>query len=611
VHAVIRLNLHRWAVFVGSLLLPLACLASTDIEAMLQQADLVRSSNPARLKTLLDGLESQKGSATPSQLEHIQYLAAYRQAFIGNYPAAIRQARDLQKSTDINTRFKAGALIVNTYAINGQFQDGLRELQRTLALLVKVKEPSLREQGLIVAITTYNEIGQYQMALRYSRQLLSEAVAPRTLCFAAQYRLQALQNLDALPEDDDEIIASIDQCALQHEVVVANYIRTTLARKWAGENKTVAALLLLQRYLPEVEATKYSRLITEVHSLIGELMLTQGDIAGAEKHADTSISAGSGLASSLPLVVAYRTKFQVAERRNELAAALAAYKKYAAVDKAYLGDVKSRELAYQIVQEENVQKSQQISLLNRKNALLQLQQQVDQQSAQNSRLYMLLFALLAASVGYWAYKTKRMQMSVKRMAETDALTGVCNRHHFTLLAEKTLARSATAGEPAALVMFDLDHFKSINDSYGHHTGDWVLKQVAEACGHFCRRIDHLGRIGGEEFAILLAGCDLKSATRIAEDCRVRISRIDSSETGYRFPITASFGVSSAAGSGHNLDKLMSNADQMLYRAKREGRNRVRAYVSDPPIEFSEQAADGTARRRHAGGPAPESSAVGA
>jgi diguanylate cyclase len=591
------------------MLLPLAAIASTEVEAMLQQADLVRSSNPARFQSLLDSLESKKRSATLEQLEHIRYLTAYRQAFLGNYPEAIRQARDLQKSADVNTRFKSGALIVNTYAVSGKFQEALRELQRTLALLNQVRDPSLREQGLIVAITTYNEIGQYQMALRYSKQLLSEAVAPRTRCFAAQYRFQALQSLNAIPAEDEPIIAAIDQCVQQHEVVVANYIRTSLARKWAGQDKTAAALTLLQRFLGEVEATKYSRLITEVHSLIGELMFSQGDIAGAEKHADIAISTGFGLASSLPLVVAYRTKYQVAERRNDLAAALAGYKKYAAADKAYLGDVKSRELAYQIVQEENAQKSQQISLLNRKNALLQLQQQVDQQSAQNSRLYMLLFALLAASIGYWAFKTKRMQMSVKRMAETDALTGVCNRHHFTLLAQKTLAKSAAVGEPVALIMFDLDRFKSVNDSYGHSTGDWVLEQVAAACGHFCRRIDHLGRIGGEEFAIMLQGSDLKAATRVAEDCRVRISRIDSSETGYTFPITASFGVSSTDDSAYDLDKLLSHADQMLYRAKREGRNRVRAYVADLPIELSEPAADRAPPRRRAPGSAPESSAV--
>ncbi len=83
-------------------------------------------------------------------------------------------------------------------------------------------------------------------------------------------------------------------------------------------------------------------------------------------------------------------------------------------------------------------------------------------------------------------------------------------------------------------MFDLDHFKSINDNYGHVTGDWVLKHVAKTCSELCRRVDYFGRLGGEEFAILLRGCDLKAATRIADDCRMRIARIDSRQR-FRFP----------------------------------------------------------------------------
>jgi diguanylate cyclase (GGDEF)-like protein len=141
-------------------------------------------------------------------------------------------------------------------------------------------------------------------------------------------------------------------------------------------------------------------------------------------------------------------------------------------------------------------------------------------------------------------------------------------------------------EAVSLLMFDLDYFKTINDNYGHVTGDWVLKRVASVCGELCRGIDHLGRIGGEEFAILLHGYDLKAATRVAEDCRVRLSRIDPLPSGYTFPISASFGVSSSSTSGYDLDKLLSHADQMLYRAKREGRNRVRTYVPDVSAELT-------------------------
>jgi diguanylate cyclase (GGDEF)-like protein len=385
---------------------------------------------------------------------------------------------------------------------------------------------------------------------------------------------------------DAPILAAIDQCMALHESVVASFIRTTLARKWMGEKEFAKGINLLQEHLRDAEATGFPRVIVEVHSLLGELHYAQGNFQEAESHADAALAAAKNQSPSLSLVAAYRIRYQVAERRNDLAAALARYKAFAEAEKTYLGDIKSRELAYQIVREESQEKSQQISLLNRQNALLQLQQQVNQQAAANSRLYMLLFALLAATISYWAYKTKRMQMSVKHMAEIDSLTGICNRHHFTGQSEKTLQRCAATGEPVSLLMFDLDYFKSINDNYGHVTGDWVLKRVAVVCSELCRGIDHIGRIGGEEFAILLHGCDLKAATRVAEDCRVRLSRIDPLPSGYVFPISASFGVSSNSTSGYDLDKLLSHADQMLYRAKREGRNRVRAFVTETSAELT-------------------------
>jgi diguanylate cyclase len=427
------------------------------------------------------------------------------------------------------------------------------------------------------------------LALQYADKILAENPPARTRCFAGQYRLEALQNLRALPTNDASIADVVGQCIAQRETVVANYLRTTLARKWAAEGRNSEALVLLQQHLTDVENTHYPRLMAEVNSLLAELLLANGDVSGAEQHANAVTALGGSIAETQPLVSAYKTLYQIAQGRHDPVAALGFYRSYAEADKAYLNVVKARELAYQIVRQESFEKSQQIELLNRQNAVLQLQQQVDRASAQNSRLLMLVTALFAVLIGYWAYKTKRMHVSLRRMAETDALTGVCNRHHFTVQADKALAQCALDGEPAALLMFDLDHFKAINDSYGHTTGDWALKRVADTCKDFCRRIDHLGRIGGEEFAILLHGCDLHVATRLAEDCRVRLAGIDTHDSGFRFTITASFGVSATSLSGYDLVKLLSHADLMLYRAKREGRNRVRTYAPEMPVTLRPQA----------------------
>lgn len=580
-----------WWIAALCLAMPLTGSASTPVGALLDQADAVRSSNPEQFQTLLQKINAAKGQATPKQQEHLRYLNAYSQGYAGHYDVAIAAlGRLISNSPDVDMKFRAGALMVNSYAVTRQFTEGLRQLEQTLALAGRVRNPELRQHGLMVAALIYNQIGQYKLGLRYANRILAEPAPERTRCFAGQHQQEALLKLKALPADDTPLLQLVAQCEAQGEKVVANAIRALLARKWAALGQRDKAIKLLREYLPEVEATRYPRLIGEIHSLLAEYLLADGNIDGAEYHAQAAIAQSASMLQSLPLVAAYKTRYEIAERRNDLATALAQYRNYAEADKAYLNDIKTREMAYQIVRQETLQKTQEIELLNRQNKVLHLEQRVSRQGAQNSRLVFVLLLLLLATIGYWAYKIKRVQLTLRRWAETDALTGICNRHHFTLLSEQTLAQCARDGESAALIMFDLDHFKSINDLYGHVTGDWVLKRVAEACSTFCRRIDHLGRLGGEEFAFLMYGCDLRDALRMANDCRVRLAMIDTTESGYRFTVTASFGATTTALSGYDLAKLLSHADQMLYRAKREGRNRVCAFDGEATSVFDGHAA---------------------
>ncbi len=565
--------------------------AAKPVEGLLEQAEQKRSSNPAAFRELLTRLNALADSATPLERQRIAYLNAYQQSITGHLDESIRQARRLIAQTrDAGLKFRAGALVVNSYALSGNYNDGLRQLEETFRLMDQVKDPALREHALISATTLYNQIGQYQLASHYAEQVMHSPASGRSLCFAGFYEYDALQKLDLLPEDDAPLLKAISNCVDQHETIMANFVRVTLARKWVQEGHKDRAIALLKAHLAESEATGYPRVIAESTSLLAELFFARGDVAMAEENARAAVIRSEKIANTPPVVSAFLTLYRIADLRRDPAAALAAYKRYAEAERGYLEEVKARELAYHLVRLEARQKNQQIQLLDRQNRLLQLQQRVEQQKAANSRLLMLVFAIFTLFVVFWAYKTKRMQMSVRRMAETDALTGICNRHHFTLQAEKMLAQGTKTGEQASLIMFDLDHFKSINDNFGHVTGDWVLKQVAQTCSELCRRVDYFGRLGGEEFAILLRGCELKAATRIAEDCRMRVARIDSSGSGFEFQITASFGVSSTATSKHDLDKLLSQADQMLYRAKRDGRNRVKAYTADVTAELKEHVA---------------------
>ena len=230
--------------------------------------------------------------------------------------------------------------------------------------------------------------------------------------------------------------------------------------------------------------------------------------------------------------------------------------------------------------------------------MLQLQRKLESKSAQNTRLVVVLLTMLLASIGYWAYRTKRTQMMFKRLAQTDALTGIGNRSHFSIQSERVLAQCARNEQEVALVMFDLDHFKAINDRYGHAVGDRVLVRVADLCRGLGYRNAVVGRLGGEEFALLLPGMNLAQAIAVAEDCRQRITHIDTADTGHRFLVTASFGVTTTELAGYQLARLFSLADRMLYRSNTMGATRsapMRAAIRCPGGGRRRRAA-----KRHAG-----------
>jgi diguanylate cyclase (GGDEF)-like protein len=156
---------------------------------------------------------------------------------------------------------------------------------------------------------------------------------------------------------------------------------------------------------------------------------------------------------------------------------------------------------------------------------------------------------------------------------TDALTGVVNRRGFFLKAERTLERCRRDGVPATIAVFDLDHFKAINDNFGHATGDLVLKVFVEVCGKMMRPGDLLGRLGGEEFAVIMPGSDVEAGWAIAERVRKGLADAGNAVDGYTVKCTVSGGVVASSASDDILE-LLRQADVSLYKAKAQGRNRI-------------------------------------
>lgn len=166
----------------------------------------------------------------------------------------------------------------------------------------------------------------------------------------------------------------------------------------------------------------------------------------------------------------------------------------------------------------------------------------------------------------------RNSEQLERLATTDSMTGLYNRRHFLALGEAEWSRFQRYHRPLSLLMLDIDHFKSVNDRYGHAVGDEAIISVAKACVEGKRESDIVGRLGGEEFAILLPETDLAQAAIVADRLCKRIAANGLMAHKVHFKVTASVGIATASVSMSGLDVLMRAADQALYQAKAQGRN---------------------------------------
>lgn len=169
---------------------------------------------------------------------------------------------------------------------------------------------------------------------------------------------------------------------------------------------------------------------------------------------------------------------------------------------------------------------------------------------------------------------KKLENHLERLASTDMLTGLPNRMAILNTAEKEFTRAKRYSRPFTVIMIDIDHFKSINDNYGHAAGDHVLVSTAQILKGNLRDTDVLGRVGGEEFILLLPDTPKTNAEYVAERMREGLSAKAIKYVDQNIHVTASFGIASFMPDDDTLEQIIERADKAMYAAKNNGRNQV-------------------------------------
>jgi diguanylate cyclase (GGDEF)-like protein len=552
-------------------------LTTERISTKLLLADKYRRSNPSRFKELIVELTYQKNITTEQQY-YLNLLSSYHLTFIGQYKLAESKLKEILDSDASSLlKFRANYSLINISMPTKNWLDGLEYVTKNINALPTINDSEHYQNGLLITIIFYNQVGQYSLALSYIDQLAKHELSAKNDCWLKQLTLEAKFKLNELKSNDSALDYTIQECINAENKINANIVRIYKAKLYLQENMPTKALRLLLSNLKEVRSTQYPMLIAEITNVIAKAYWQINDIGNSQNYANEALTINQNMSNLLQGVDTYFLLYQIAKKQKKLALALNNFEKYSEVEKVHLEGEKAKHLAFQLAKHKSAEQKSEIKLLNEKNTLLISEQALAKAKVANIQLMIGILTATLALLVLWGSRMLKNHKRVKELAEYDALTGIYNRGHFTHVANSALKYCKSAEQELSVIMFDLDHFKKVNDSFGHACGDWALKKTIKVCQSIGRKNDIFARLGGEEFCLLLPSCNISAAMLRAEACRAAIEAIITEESGCDFSITASFGVTDVKRSGLDLEKLLADADFAAYTSKNAGRNRVTVF----------------------------------
>lgn len=492
--------------------------APRGIDQLLDQADRIKTSDHARFVSILAQVGADKDKLSKDQRLYLDYLQAWQLAFAGDDANAITRMDAIIASTnDPDFRFRANANVINILGFSARYKEAFERLASLVDELPQATQPMARATGLITIVQTYIQAGQYSLAVKYANQLLLADTSDDGSCKGSFFLAYAMDADGHAHKPDPRIQQGLDACQRIGDRIYASGIQALLARSLLADDEPDAAITLLRQNYATAANTHYNRVISHFDSLLAQAYLANGNTDQASRFAHAAIEHSAKGESDAALAQAYRVLFEIAKGNGNWQTALDYHEQYMAVDKTYRGDNSARAVAYEAVQLQALEKRRQIEALSKQNQILQLQRTLDRKTMETSRLYIALLAAAIAAITLLALRLKRSQLRFKRMAHRDGLTGAFNRQQFVTLATAQLLQGQRAGRDICVAILDMDHFKPINDQHGHAMGDRVLQLAVQACQAHLRADDLFGRLGGEEFGILLPDCTLaQSRTRIEQ-----------------------------------------------------------------------------------------------
>jgi diguanylate cyclase (GGDEF)-like protein len=515
-----------------------------------------------------------KTTLSNTELGHLLLLTAWDHVLTGDFERALNQLEQVDTNISAELELKVSSLKTNIYVLSYRYSDAFLQAEQVLVSLPTIREPSLYTQVAGPLILLYNNVERFELVNQLIDQGLRITSDNALRCRLIAPKLQGAYKTKNFQQYSLDFDSTHSLCELANEVIFSLLIIRNHMFYLLEQQQAAAALAFYRQYYSQVEQINYPILTAGFNAAAAEALLQQGELAAASELAQRAEQSLPGDRNDPAVLSTYRVLTLLAQAERNFDNLLRYSEKRRDTELAIAREKASQQLAYQLASGEARLKEQRIQLLDKDNELLTLERNLYQQQAENRYLLLLLIGSLSLILGLLTYRGLTRSKRYRKMAEFDQLTGISNRYHFTEQAQREIAHCIRAKRPVALILFDLDHFKNINDRFGHAAGDWTLQQVVLSCRNFIRHSDIFGRIGGEEFVILLTDCTAEQAVMLADICRTALADIDTSGYQPKFKVTASFGISDSEQAGYDLSALLAAADAAMYQAKQQGRNQV-------------------------------------
>lgn len=543
--------------------------------ALLDQTESVRTTDHAQFLNLIQELHQKTAGMSTSERWHLRYLDAWQASFQSDYVHADPMLQDvIDHSGDPALIAKASAVLMGDLSNDKHYVEAFELANRLVTNLPDTQDKLARFVVLSYVSQLFSSAGQYDLAARYIREITQSLPPGQNACQPTTRLLNVLYASGKLTSSSAEFEHGISACQAAREPIFLNTIWLVKASLYLDEDRPDKALALLQQIAPDISAAQYysNTLASQVE--IAQAYWKLGDDDNARKAALAALAVSDPNDVSETLKDAYHVLYSIEKKHGSAVAALNYYEHYAAQNTGHLNDVSARALAYDVAQQHMLAKNIETEKLSRQNNILQLEQALATKTIETSRLYITLLLLALISIAFWLFRLKRSQLRFRELSCLDGLTGVFNHQHFISEVNRTIRLLEKKRGAACLISIDMDHFKQVNDTHGHAIGDAVLKHTVVICKQQLRPTDLFGRLGGEEFGILLLDCSREHGSLIAHRIRTAIEANPITAGGRVVSISASIGLVSTETCGYEPQQLCTEADAALYRAKRAGRNRV-------------------------------------